>query len=166
MRTCTGCQIGLVARQSRTSNSWLLYTVPITNICSSIVPQEWSKRLCIRGYRSVIFCSQYDKLLECSMILCSFVCHRRLPFNLGGSVDEHLYVTVCQYFTSLFHSTYSIQTIFAPSLYMMCGWTLTKFQSDPIIIHIWSSVMCIHYNEPIMLSAYYAKRNITVCVIV
>ena len=32
------------------------------------------------------------------MILCSFVCHRRLPFNLGGSVDEHLYVTVCQYF--------------------------------------------------------------------
>ena len=49
---------------------------------------------------------------------------------------------------------------------MMCGWTLTKFQSDPIIIHMWSSVMCIHYNEPIMLSAHYAKRKITVCVIV
>ena len=49
---------------------------------------------------------------------------------------------------------------------MMCGWTLTKFQSDPIIIHIWSSVMCIHYNELIMPRAYYAKRKITVCVIV
>ena len=141
MMTCTGCQIGLVARQSRTSNSWLLYTVPITNIYSSIVPQEWSKSLRIRGYRSVIFCSQYDKLLECSMILCSFVCHRRLPFNLGGSVDEHLYVTVCQYFTSLFQSTYSIQTIFAPSFYMMCGWTLTKFQSDPFIIYV-LSLLC------------------------